>query len=206
MHRARIIETAGEVFGEAGFRGATIREIARRAGVGLGAVHYHFEDKADLYRAVCDYALARSIGDYRKAVESTSDPKLQLRRWLDVFLKNTFSGAQPDWQGRLVLRGMTEPGPELPEFIESLIRPHHRLLAGVMAELLNMRPDSDAVLEFTLFIFGQCFVHHHLRGVVDALRGRAYTEKDVAPLRDQIYQFIVAAADAHAVRRRKKRK
>ena len=47
--RQRLIEAAGEVFAERGFRAATIRDIVERAGANIAAVNYHFGDKENLY-------------------------------------------------------------------------------------------------------------------------------------------------------------
>src|SRR3989441_12906972 len=54
--RQRLLEAAGEVFAERGFRDATIQEICRRADANIAAVHYHFADKERLYRTVIPYA------------------------------------------------------------------------------------------------------------------------------------------------------
>lgn len=48
--KQRILDAALEVFGEKGFRGASVDEIATSAGVTKGAVYYYFEDKDDLAR------------------------------------------------------------------------------------------------------------------------------------------------------------
>jgi TetR/AcrR family transcriptional regulator, regulator of cefoperazone and chloramphenicol sensitivity len=196
LGRQKVIEAAGEVFGEAGFRRATIREIARRAGVGLGVVHYHFSDKAGLYRAVCTHALATSLSGYVAAVEGVADPETKLRRWLDVFLKNIFGGTQPEWHARLVLRGMTEPGPEIDVFVSTLVRPHHDLISGILGELLGPGVGRDALLEHTLVLLGQCLVHHHLREIVAQLRGAPYGPEDVARLRDRILTLVLAGVRA----------
>lgn len=49
--RAAILEAAGEVFNERGYARATIREIARRAGVTHGLVMRHFGSKEQLLLA-----------------------------------------------------------------------------------------------------------------------------------------------------------
>ncbi|GGN23019.1 TetR/AcrR family transcriptional regulator [Streptomyces fuscichromogenes] len=50
-NRARVLDTAHEVFAAEGF-GVPIDEIARRAGVGAGTVYRHFPTKEALFEAV----------------------------------------------------------------------------------------------------------------------------------------------------------
>lgn len=47
-----LISAALAVFAERGFRGATLAEVARRAGVSKGTVYLYFHSKDDLFRAV----------------------------------------------------------------------------------------------------------------------------------------------------------
>ncbi len=49
-----LIDAALEVFGERGFRGASLDEVARRAGVSKGTVYLYFASKDDLFRAVVE--------------------------------------------------------------------------------------------------------------------------------------------------------
>jgi len=50
--RRRLLEAAGEVFAEHGFKGATIQEISQRASANIASVNYHFRDKETLYHEV----------------------------------------------------------------------------------------------------------------------------------------------------------
>ncbi|MGW0736629.1 ScbR family autoregulator-binding transcription factor [Streptomyces sp. NPDC002851] len=50
--REHILRAAAGAFDELGYKGASMREIMRRAGVTLGAVYFHFENKEALARAV----------------------------------------------------------------------------------------------------------------------------------------------------------
>jgi len=49
--REALIEAGLAVFSERGFSGATLEDIAKRAGVTRGALYHHFADKAALYGA-----------------------------------------------------------------------------------------------------------------------------------------------------------
>ena len=51
-----ILLAAEHVFAEKGFKGTTIREVARRAGVANSLIFYYFKDKDVLYEAVFQHA------------------------------------------------------------------------------------------------------------------------------------------------------
>lgn len=46
-----ILDAAESVFAESGFNGASVREIANRAGVAQALIHYHFNTKEKLFEA-----------------------------------------------------------------------------------------------------------------------------------------------------------
>ena len=50
--RREIIDAAKRVFASRGLNGASLREIAKEAGVTTGAIYYHFENKNDLLAQV----------------------------------------------------------------------------------------------------------------------------------------------------------
>ncbi len=52
--REQLLQVALEVFSEKGFRAATIKDIARAAGVADGLLAHHFGNKAGLVRAVVE--------------------------------------------------------------------------------------------------------------------------------------------------------
>ena len=62
--RNRLIEAAGEVFAEQGFRNATVRDICDRAGANLASVNYHFQSKEQLYATVLRHAHGCSVDQY----------------------------------------------------------------------------------------------------------------------------------------------
>jgi len=52
--RERIVEAAISAFSDRGFRGASTREIASRAGTNQGHITYHYRSKEELGRAAAE--------------------------------------------------------------------------------------------------------------------------------------------------------
>src|SRR6187402_2375561 len=61
--RAELLATATEVFAERGYDGASVEEIAERAGYSHGAVYSNFAGKADLFLAVFDRYMEERAGE-----------------------------------------------------------------------------------------------------------------------------------------------
>jgi TetR/AcrR family acrAB operon transcriptional repressor len=54
--RERLLDAAEALFREHGVTRTSLSEVATAAGMTRGAVYWHFKDKADLFRAMCDRA------------------------------------------------------------------------------------------------------------------------------------------------------
>ena len=54
--RSQLLQVALTLFDERGVRGASMRELARRAGVDVRSAYYHFESKRDLLRSLFEQA------------------------------------------------------------------------------------------------------------------------------------------------------
>jgi AcrR family transcriptional regulator len=101
--RARVLEAAAEVFGEKGFRAATIADVADRAGYSIGAVYSNFESKDALFRALMSDRLAHVEADLAAAfgeptgVDSRSGAVAQrIQRELDR-LEAAENAVPPSW-------------------------------------------------------------------------------------------------------------
>jgi TetR/AcrR family transcriptional regulator len=83
-----VLNAAEDVFAEKGYGGARIREIAEKVGVTTAMVHYYFDSKENLYKAVLNrilsdlIVLARSVDE----VESRAE---RLRRFFLGFFDYT---------------------------------------------------------------------------------------------------------------------
>ena len=74
-----ILRAAVEVMGEDGYEGASMRDMAARAGVSVAALYYHFPSKLDLLREFLDEAYEVTISRIRRRLQAVPDePGAQL--------------------------------------------------------------------------------------------------------------------------------
>jgi TetR/AcrR family transcriptional regulator, regulator of cefoperazone and chloramphenicol sensitivity len=99
--RARIRDAALALFGERGYRGTSIRDVARGAGVSAGLVQHHFGSKEGL-RAACD---AHVLETQR----ATAERKLERREYDADFLASLYEASEPGM--KYIARGLTEGWP-----------------------------------------------------------------------------------------------
>src|SRR5688572_7077062 len=97
--KRRILEAAGPIFAEKGFRGATIRDISERARVNVAAVNYHFGDKEQLYRATLRNAFQcrleqMPVPDW----PAGTPPRDKLRDFIAAVITNMMGDVRVPWQ------------------------------------------------------------------------------------------------------------
>jgi AcrR family transcriptional regulator len=80
----RIMDSAMEVFAEAGYEGARIDEIARRAGVNKAMVYYRIGDKKTLYEEV----IHDVFGDTAERISENIQDELSPEEKFKVYLAN----------------------------------------------------------------------------------------------------------------------
>src|SRR2546421_6505720 len=67
--RDLLLDAAEEVFAERGFEGASLDDIAQRAGYTRGAIYKHFGGKADMFLALSTRFNERFLTVFENAVE-----------------------------------------------------------------------------------------------------------------------------------------
>ncbi len=76
--RQKVLEAARALFAERGYEPATIRDIAKGAGMSTGAVFANFQDKAELFEAVLSQDLARMAETLKAAAAAETSPRARL--------------------------------------------------------------------------------------------------------------------------------
>jgi AcrR family transcriptional regulator len=80
-----LLDAAGAVFVTYGVD-APVREIAARAGLGMGTIYRHFPTRADLIVAVYEYQVDACVEAGPSLLETSDTPYLALTRWVDMFV------------------------------------------------------------------------------------------------------------------------
>jgi AcrR family transcriptional regulator len=205
--RRRLLDAAGEVFAERGFRAATIQEICKRARANIAAVHYHFGDKERLYTAAIDYA-DRVSGEpaamqkEEKPDTATGTPETRLRRHIASFLSRLLDRGRPAWHAKLMAREMIDPTAELDRLVRDKMRANHEALAGIVRELLGGKASREAVRMVVLSIVAQCVFYRHSAPVIARLYPDLVTHRDVDLIAEHIARFSLDAIRAQRAKRK----
>jgi AcrR family transcriptional regulator len=199
----RLLEAAGQLFAERGYRGATLREIADRAGTNLAAANYHFGSKERLYLEVVRRnfdVLERRLVEQGAVAEdedlagrSRDELAARLRAGVGTMLATLL--VDNPVHAALMQRELLDPSDALPviveRWVEPLCRAMDRLLAHLAPEL-----SADAVERCTRSVVGQVFFYlTHRPALLLLLRRRAYAASMVDQVADHVTAFTLAGLE-----------
>lgn len=192
--RERLIEAAGLVFSEAGYRNATVRDIVTRAGANIAAVNYHFGDKEGLYAAVLEHSAQEALHKYPPHGGLTPDapPEDQLRAFIRAFLLRIFDGGHQAVHGKLMAREMIEPTAALDRIVEQIIRPLYGRLRALVKAIAAPGATPQQIELAAKSVVGQVLFYKHCTPVLERLDGRRPEARDIDLLADHIIEFSVA--------------
>lgn len=156
--RERIRNAARELFRERGFDGATLRAIARRAGMGASSIYRHVRSKEEL--------LILELADLQeeawRAFRSAEVRGTSTRRRIDDFLaaQHALLVADPDLTS-IALRSLTRPEAEVARRVLAL---HDRTI-GLLVEILQAGRLRGDILRDTDVLAGARAIFHMTLGV-----------------------------------------
>jgi AcrR family transcriptional regulator len=208
--RERLLEAAGEIFAEKGFKGATVREIIDRARVNIAAVNYYFRDKRRLYIEAVKHAACGEPEDIQRSWPPGTAPATKLADFIRFHVVRLLASSKPAWHTQLIMRELTQPSAACTELVRDYIEPKSRILGGILEELLP--PDTPPKQRFlTAFsIMGQVLFYCTHKPIVLLLLGEDHPYEDTSGLADHITRFTmralgIAQHGERAARRRARR-
>ncbi|MFV0473357.1 MAG: TetR/AcrR family transcriptional regulator [Pikeienuella sp.] len=186
--RDRILEAAAALFVEQGV-GASMAQIAARAGVAAGSLYNHFESKNVLIRAVY-LDLAEATNDWVAASDSPEATDLErLSRYIESYIEFTWSN--PD---RAILFEYFSSAPLIsPEEMVATFRKS----ADFIAALLTSLQESGHAAPGDVMNMGG-FIGGAIRNTLKWRRatGQPLSEADRAQIMDMCFRAVGAPARA----------
>ena len=168
--RMRLLRAATEVFAEHGYHAATTREICRCANANLAAIHYHFGDKAELYRAVFKLPFQEKSA----AFDAAGQENLKLEDSLTLFYRTLMALMYGDnlmtqQFMRLHAREEIDPSGVLGDVVTQAIRPRFEQLKKILCRELDVSKADADIERMALCLVGMAKIFFQGNCVVNAL-------------------------------------
>ena len=155
-NEADILQAAEQVFARAGYAGATMAEIAERAGIPKSNLHYYFGTKREIYRAVLTHILALWLAP-TDSIREDNDPRAALSDYIEAKMRLT--ATHPDASrvfASEVLHGATEIGDMLRGELRALVERKAAVIERWIADG-RMAPVDPRHLFFTIWAATQTY-------------------------------------------------
>jgi AcrR family transcriptional regulator len=131
--REQILEATWHVIAVSGFRSLRLSDVAKRAGVSSGMIHYYFDTKRDLLKAAFERYYTHSMQRRQWIMETGKGPLELLKLIVESYVPvedETLEG----WHvwSELWVEGLREP--DLQELNEEFYGQWRRLVAGIIRD------------------------------------------------------------------------
>lgn len=196
--RLKLLQAAGQVFAEHGFRRATVREICSRAGANIAAVNYHFGDKQKLYASVLQHWLGEALQKYPPdgGLPADAPSEQKLHAFVRSFLFRILGEGTPAWHGRLMAREMSEPTEAFDLILAETARPMSQRLNGIVRDLLGPGANEQDVRNCAMSVAGQCCFYRHAHEMIRRLYpDTSHTPEHIEQLSEHITRFSLSAIE-----------
>ncbi len=196
-----ILESAGEIFAQQGFRRTTVREICKHCKVNLAAINYYFGDKEHLYLSCLKYyqSIAAKTIPLNFGINPSDPPQKKLGTYIQTFMFRLLEEDKQTLFGRLLAHEFFEPTGALDSLIEESIKPSFYFLSSLVREVLENNCPEKKVELCTMSIIGQCFYFRSAQPVIFRLRGKDnYSNDDIKEIADHIINFSLKALESYS--------
>lgn len=142
----RILDAADALFGEVGFDGVSVRDVAERADVNKASVFYYYNSKGELFRTVLERYYKHQHEALREAFEQTEGSlRDRFHRGMDAYFDFV---AENHRYPRLVQHILTSDSEQI-EFIQRSLSP---LFNWIDDQLTGLTPESGPLSAEQFFV------------------------------------------------------
>ena len=183
-----ILKAAEDEFVLSGFKGASIRDIANRAGLPKANVHYYFNSKMDLYSAVLSHIMELWEAVF-SGLNPEDDPARALRQYINAKMQYCLAHSSAS---RIFSSEILHGGQHLKEHFRHFkdwINDKSRVIQAWI-EQGKMDPVDPLHLLFTIWATTQYYVDYNLQ-VASVLGKKELGETDIQAATDHLCNLII---------------
>ena len=192
--RDKLLDVAGRIFADRGYRAATIRQICVAAGANVAAVNYHFGDKLGLYTEVvrqsariAEFQAAQTVIDQNAPAEDV------LRAVIRARLHSLFRGDRPDWNFRIMAHELAQPTPALRRLVNKAGQPLFHRLLELIGGMIGLPAEDENTRLCAISLLGQIMVYALAGPLVTAIWPEfEMTPEQVERIADHIADFSLS--------------
>ena len=196
-----ILNAAGRVFAEKGFKDATVREICAQAEVNLAAINYHFGDKERLYIQAVKHARKEieAAAPLPEEIAGCGPAEERLAIFIRTLAMRILNTEVASWQHRLLLREFMNPSRACEEVMQESIRPFIGQLHDLLREVISRDVPEHTIKQLGFSIIGQCAYYRFQDRVVSMMVTRQELNRHFSAekLAEHIVRFSLAAVRAY---------
>lgn len=203
--RSLLLEAAADTFAEFGYHRSSTREICRRAGANVAAIHYHFGDKAELYRAVFrePFFLNESFHDLFAAPSLTLPRCERLQVFYRFWLLPLAGDPRIQRLLRLRAREDAEPSGVLGDTWIKHVLPRHQRLTGFLCQELGLAAVDDEVERLAFALVGMGISVYHMREIIGVCAPSLIADAErLAEMAQHLAAYADTLVEAELTRRR----
>jgi len=180
--RRRLIDAGLDAFGRYGFDGASTRDIAKRAGVNLAAIPYHFGGKEGLHTAVAQHIVDEirgRIGDLFDSVSASIENEDigpdQARDMLQMIVGRAsqviLGHPEASRWAPLILREQMDPTSSFEVLYDGFMGRAHKLITALYARATGQDENTPKAIAGAFALIGQLVIFRMASALVDRRLG-----------------------------------
>ncbi len=193
--RHRLVEAAASLFADRGYRGASVRQIARAADVTPAMVGYYLGDKLGLLEAVLDSVFEHLLEGIQDLAAHSPEDGSPIERFIELYLATL--SAEPWIPHFLVREVLSENTPVRERFVERFARRAASVVPQFFEQRIaagELRRDLDPSL-VVLSLLGMCVFPLIAQPVIGPLLGYGLDPDFIRRLTSHTQRLFLAGVE-----------
>ncbi len=199
--REKLLLVATRLFAVNGFKGVSMRNLAKEADINIATVGYHFGGKLGLYEAIIqdvidhkhEFFFSREdLAAQISMLESGEISKSGLVRWYFSFIINAIiADPQVEWASLILSREFAEPSELYPLLERDLLLPTFDDLTVLLGAVMGVGVSVEERSIIIIALMGMVFKFAHPRVVLSRIGWEEYTPENITKVTDVLCKRII---------------